>query len=289
MDKNNHILNKWKLFFYPLYPHHLFKSVRLMTILAVLIALRLLFGYINVPLPGVELSISIAWVPLMMIGWIFGPIYGFIVGIITDTISFLITPTSVWFWMYAIQEPIVGMLAGIFQGICYLRITKNNRNLIYDLLFEQITIIVFSITSMLSLLLWVDKGNIEYFNIYQIISVILIIIYLITMEIFTFIFLKSNEKNKQKILIFIYAGTLVTIITITFSFLLGPISAIQYLYYINGVYPENYIKYGTIFYLIPRILIESIKSPLETFILTSLIFATKPMMDRIYNYLNNQW
>lgn len=276
-------------FIYPFYPHHLFNSIKLMMVLAMLITVRIILGFISIPIPGVGISISIAWVPLMIIGWIYGPIYGFIVGMITDTIGFLISPTAVWFWMYAIQEPLVGLVSGIFQGAYYLRINNKKANITFDILFEQVTIMVFSLVGLILLLLWVDHGNIKYFSVYKSITIGLLCFYLLVIEIFTLIFTVKSKNNKKYLITFIYSSVLVTLIGVIFSFLLGPISAVEYLYYINGVYPDNYLQYGIIFYLIPRIITESIKTPIEAIVLTGSIFVINPNIEKIKNFLNNQY
>lgn len=288
MNKQN-LKQKILQFIYPFYPHHLFNSVKLMMVLALLITVRIVLGFISIPLPGVGISISIAWVPLMIIGWIYGPIYGFIIGVITDTIGFLISPTAVWFWMYAIQEPLVGLISGIFQGFYYLRINNKNANIIFDILFEQIVIILFSVVGLILLLLWVDTGNIQHFELYKNITIGLLCFYLLVIEIFTFVFIFKGKDNKKTTITFVYSSTLVTLISVIFSFLLGPITAVEYLYYINGAYPQNYIQYGILFYLIPRIITESIKTPIEAIVLNGSLFVVTPNIIKIKNYLSNQY
>ena len=112
--------------------------------------------------------------------------------------------------------------------------------------------------------------------------------YIIIMECFTFIQIKGFERHKQKTLTFIYATMLVTIVTLIFSFALGPISAVQYLNYVNGVYPDNYLTYGIVFYLVPRVIVESIKTPLEALAMFGLIMATQPILRSINNAIKNK-
>lgn len=191
--------------------------------------------------------------------------------------------------MYAIQEPIVGLLAGLMQGICQIRLNRKNPNVIYDIIATQISLVFFCVFSLVELLLWVDQGNIAYFNTYKIVAIVLIVSYFIVIETVVIVYIHNLEKNYAKIITFTYSNMLVTIITVIFAFLLGPISAVEYLHYINGVYPENYIKYGTIFYLIPRVIEESIKSPVETLVLTSSVFIAQPLLENLKNVLSNQW
>lgn len=56
----------------------------------------------------------------MVIGWYFGPVTGFFAGAFTDTIGWILRP-STWFWMYAIQEPSSWCDVGVLGSIATLR------------------------------------------------------------------------------------------------------------------------------------------------------------------------
>lgn len=74
------------------------------------------------------------------------------------------------------------------------------------------------------------------------------------------------------------------------SFLLGPEIAIQYFAFVNnGRVPDNIRKYGPIFYLIPRIIRETVKTPIQTLILTLLIVALEPAFGRIKSHISNSY
>lgn len=288
MDQNlkSHNLRK---FFFPLYEYKTLKQIKLLSLIAILISLRIIFGFFSVSLPIFRQTISIAWIPVMIMGWIFGPIYGMFLGFVCDTIGFIIHPTTIWFWMYAIQEPLIGFFSGIIASVCKLRRQNEHPNIIIDVLVHQIVTFGFSIISLVSILTWVDKGKIQYFEIYKNVTICLITLYLIVMECFTFYYLKNINDKKDNTLIFIYATILVSSLMMVFSFVLGPISAVEYLNYINGVYPDAWVKYGTLYYLIPRVAIESIKTPVESFLLYSLILVVNPLLNRILNQINNKW
>ena len=278
-------------FFFPFAPHRLFSSVKLMALLGALIALRIILNFISIPIAPIKMSISFSWVPTMLVGWIFGPISGFIMGFVLDTICFLITPNSVWFWMYAIQEPIVGFMGGIAASVCTLRMNREKANPMYDILVQQFMLVAFIGTSVACLFLWIDTGSsaLRYFNTYKIVTLVMLGVYVVIMECFTFIQIKGFEKHKERTLMFIYSTMLVTVMIITFSFALGPITAVEYLKYINGVYPSNYLTYGVIIYLVPRVVVESIKTPLEALIMFGLVVATRPVIRSINNTLANKW
>ena len=129
---------------------------------------------------------------------------------------------------------------------------------------------------------------VKYFDTYKIVTLVMLGVYIVIMECFTFIQIKGFEKHKERTLIFIYATMLVTIVIILFSFALGPITAVEYLKYVNGIYPDNYLTYGVIFYLVPRVIVESIKTPLEALAMYGLVLATRPLIRNINNTLQNK-
>ena len=192
--------------------------------------------------------------------------------------------------MYAIQEPIVGFMAGIISSVCALRLNKQKANPMYDIMVQQLMLMVFIGTSIACIFLWMGTGQeaIKYFDTYKIVTLVMLGVYVIIMECFTFIQIKGFEKRKERTLIFIYSTMLVTIVIILFSFALGPITAVEYLHYVNGVYPDNYLTYGIIFYLVPRVIVESIKTPLEALIMFGLVLATRPLIRNINNTLANK-
>ena len=290
MDKQ---LRKQKAirFFFPFAPYKMFSSIKLMALLGALIAMRIVLNFISVHIPGIGVSISFYWVPTMLLGWIFGPIHGFIWGFVLDTICFAMTPNSVWYWLYAIQEPIVGFMGGIAASVCALRLNKKKANPMYDIMVQQIMLLLFIGTSIACIFLWMGTGydKVKYFDTYKIVTLVMLGVYIVIMECFTFIQIKGFEKHKERTLMFIYATMLVTLMIIIFSFALGPITAVWYLKYITGVYPDNYLTYGIIFYLVPRVIVESIKTPLEALIMYGLILATRPIIRNINNTLANKW
>ena len=50
--------------------------------------------------------------------------------------------------MYAIQEPIVGFMAGIAASVCNLRLNRKKANPMYDIMVQQIMLVVFIGTSI---------------------------------------------------------------------------------------------------------------------------------------------
>lgn len=275
-------------FWFPLHPLRIFKSTKFLIIIAVLLALRILLSFISVPVPGVNLTISFSWIPIMVMGWIFGPVHGLVFGFICDSICFLICPTYLWFWMFAIQEPIIGFMSGIAKAIYEIRSNGDKKN-IYDFLVAQIILFTFTLSSLSGILLWANNNVLDYFNSYKYICISLSFVYFVVIECFMWIYLRNLKKQRSRYLLFLYAITLISVIMAVFSFLLGPISSVEYLKYANGEYPENYIKYGLLIYFIPRVIVQNIKVPIESLLFCSVVLIINPILNNYIMQLENRW
>ncbi|MCQ2748205.1 MAG: ECF transporter S component [Mycoplasmoidaceae bacterium] len=95
----------------------------------------------------------------MVIGWYFGPIVGLVFGAITDTISFLLPGGGIWFWMYAIQEPIIGLLSGLVGSVCRIRKSSQTNKITIDIIINQVMVIGFAIISSFALIYWLDPSH----------------------------------------------------------------------------------------------------------------------------------
>ena len=99
---------------------------------------------------------------------------------------------------------------------------------------------------------------------------------------------KKFKKN-NRYLLFLYAITLISIIMDVFSFLLGPVSSVEYLRYVNGEYPENYMKYGLLIYFIPRVIVQNIKVPIESLLFCSIVLIVNPILNNYIMQVENRW
>lgn len=291
---------KIKKFFFPFSPIKSFRSVRLLFLLAILLALRIVLGVLTIRIAPFNLSISIAWLPIMVMGWYFGPVVGLVMGAITDTISFLISG-GVWFWMYAIQEPIVGLISGLVAGLCTFRKSHEKVHIVGDVIVNQILIIGFAVLTYVILIIWLDPSKHfqghdddykKFYEIYKWVAVGGISALLVVYEVLMIITLTKKKKNKDhKIMInFIYTSGLVIVTMLIFSIALGPITAVEYLKFINGgITPDPFLKYGSIFYLVPRVAIEAIKVPLESTALFGVVCLFDKKVESIVNKINNSW
>ncbi len=273
-------------------------------ILAALIALGIVLSFINIPIPSVGISLSFGWLPTILAGWFFGPIYGIFIGISIDTLNFLIHG-GIWYWLYAIQEPLVGLITGLLSSMSYF--IKNRTNsirisfitfqifFVLFYLFTNLAIIIIANTNFNLFLILANKGNIGDLQISTLLIVIFVFLglFFILIEIIACIkykkmkFYKHTKNNENVDFYYICIVSIVT--TFLFSFLLGPVSTIEYYKYINNKLPNSYINYGLFYYLIPRIIKEMFKTPLYIFLLWGLVVSLNVSINRTKNKVLTSW
>lgn len=261
-------------------------------------------SFISIPIPSVGISLSFGWLPTILAGWFFGPIYGLFIGFSIDTLNFLIHG-GIWYWMYAIQEPLVGLISGLISSMAYFIKNKSNSIkvsfIIFQIffivfyLFTNLVIIIIANTDFNLFLILANKGNIGDLQI----SVLLIVIFVFLALFFILIeiiaclkykkmkFYQHNKNNENDD--FYYICIVSVVMTFIFSFLLGPISAIEYYKYINDKLPSSYIKYGLFYYLIPRIIKEMFKTPLYIFLLWGLVISLNVVIKQTKNKVLTSW
>lgn len=93
-----------------------FKSIKSITLMAMLFALMLLAKLFSLPSGFGALGISITYLFFSTISMIFGPIAGILIGILSDTFGYFINQTS---YMYFPGYTLDAMLSGFIYGICF--------------------------------------------------------------------------------------------------------------------------------------------------------------------------
>lgn len=100
--------------------------------ISILIAMSISFVIIGTRFAGItsfpSLKLSIAGLPIKIIGFIFGPVIGFIIGFTTDIISFIFIP-AFYYPLYSVALGVSGMLPGlaaVFFNYFYQRFSKEN-------------------------------------------------------------------------------------------------------------------------------------------------------------------
>ncbi|MGL5246346.1 MAG: ECF transporter S component [Mycoplasmoidaceae bacterium] len=285
--------NNWKIFLFPLYPINFFRSTILMALLSSLVALRVIMQFFTIPIPQFGLTLSIAHTPIIVIGWLFGPVIGFFTGILTDTICYFAKPTSPWFYLYAIQEPLLCMMSGIL-GSLYV-INKSKEKMKNEIIVSKLILYLFALFTLIILIIYAQPNNKfqgsndlkdnDFFNVYKYIAIGIIILFVIVYELFSFYLYKKKRKVER---LFLYLTTIGFLNAIIFSFLLGTISAVEYsrIFFPSN---NNFIKYGAMFYVIPRVIKESIKTPIQIILLFSIVMAVTPYFEKMINNILLSW
>lgn len=287
--------NKLKLFLFPYYPRKFFHNTSLMVLIAAMLALRLVLSYVKIGFPIFGMNLSFSWFPVYIVGWLFGPIIGLFFGVLTDTLAYILKP-GVWFWMYAIQEPLVGMFVGIFAGFYSLQKCKKN-NIYFQVLIQKLIVIAFILivlfvaafnSELLNNKTFSGNSKINDIKLYVILTGVSLIIFYIGIEAISFYNFKryKNNQTNTNYLLFSYISVLAIFMTILFSFILGPIVTGEYYKYMhNGRVNPKLIQYGLLWYLIPRIMKESVKTPIYIFLLYFVINAISFDYHKLLNLL----
>lgn len=91
-----------------------FKDVRKITGLAMMLSLMLLCKLISLPSGFGNLGISATYIVFAIASMIYGPFAGFVLGILSDTIGYLLFQTAyTWFIGYTIQAALSGLVYGL--------------------------------------------------------------------------------------------------------------------------------------------------------------------------------
>lgn len=196
--------------------------------------------------------------------------------------------------MYAIQEPIVGLISGIFGSLYFF----GNKNKKYIKLVWRIVTYAFILFATINVfknleIINDDKfyGSKNYSNefIFSIIIASLMISFVVLLEIINFVIYKKHKKNNRGYELFLFCSLIVIINIMLFSFILGPKIQLEYLKYIGSSIPTGYIKNGVIYLLIPRILKECVKTPIYIILLFSIVYALKKQYENMINIAKNKW
>lgn len=300
--------NKFIKFLFPFWPVKIFKSITGICVLAALLGLSILLNLFKINITA-GITISFAWLPGIIIGWYFGPIVGLLMGALIDTINWLIYG-GVWFWMYALQEPILGLIVGIISSLFnIIRNTKQHFSIC--LIINQIMLIGFIISSIFIVFYYTNPNNpffqsisnaenstsnmIKTTQLYLrwIILGILLGLFVIVEVIVGYryyLFKKDRDTDSIRFETFLFITIVALTSTVIFSFLLGPISAIEYYKFLNNTsYVPNLVNYGVMYYLLPRVIKECFKTPIYIIILTTLVCALNPAIVSFKNRIINSY
>ena len=114
--------------------------LRNLTVMAMLLALRVILGYFTIqPVPEFRFF-SITFIPMAMAAYLFGPWAAIVFGILGDTLGFLTRPMGMYFPGFAISEAAVCLIYALFT---YKQPVDDLRNLIVRVTLARICIAIF--------------------------------------------------------------------------------------------------------------------------------------------------
>ena len=114
-----------------------FKNIRSMVVTAMLIALDLALKLATDIVITEDLKLSFAFIALASIGMLYGPTVGFVAGMITDIVGFMIKPTGAFDIRFTLIEALGALLYGLF-----LYNAQNDRWLVPRVIAAKTTVVV---------------------------------------------------------------------------------------------------------------------------------------------------
>ncbi len=261
-----------------------------------MLAIRLILSFFSIKIPLLGINFSFVWIPVYTFGFYFGPCVGLFFGILSDTFAWLMSG-SVWFWLYAIQEPCIGLLSGMI-GSCFFMFNK--KSIKWLILIQQLIISFFTVFTIVIIFSYYNKiysnqainqNNAFDKKLYVILICIFLFMFLLFNEIQTIVMYLKYKSHKilNNYILYLYVSVLIVISIIIFSFILGPITQIKFYEFLNNDPPSNYLKYGAMYYLVPRVIKESFKTPIYILLVFSIVFAIKHQFNYNINSTKNKW
>lgn len=89
-----------------------FKKIRTLTTVSLLTAVAVVLGFFSITL-GDYIKISFAFIANEMVGMLFGPVVGSIMGGVTDILKYIVKPTGPFFFGFTFNAILGGLIYGI--------------------------------------------------------------------------------------------------------------------------------------------------------------------------------
>lgn len=90
------------------------KKTRDITLISLIFALMMVCKLIPLPSGFGDLGLSFTFLFMALIGIIYGPVIGFLIGVLSDTLGFFINSSGYFFLGYTLQAALTGMIYGLF-------------------------------------------------------------------------------------------------------------------------------------------------------------------------------
>ena len=97
-------------------------TTRMLVTLALLSAVEVVLARFIVPMPNPTMRFSIEAVPIIVAGYLFGPIPGMIVGLVGDAVGTLFSGYG-YNPVFAVPPALIGLCAGLMRQMLYKKVT----------------------------------------------------------------------------------------------------------------------------------------------------------------------
>ena len=88
------------------------RMIQRLTISAMLLAVSVIFGFFKIPISQVA-EIRLQFLPVAVEGVLFGPLYGGILGGLSDILCYIVRPTGPFFSVFTLSSVIQGVIYGL--------------------------------------------------------------------------------------------------------------------------------------------------------------------------------
>jgi len=198
--------NTYRTIFHKKYWIDTIRSVRKtkdITTISLMFALILLCKFIPLPSGFGDLGLSFTYLFIALVGLIYGPVYGFFIGTLSDIFGFFINSSGFFYWGYTLQAALCGFIYGLFFYKTKINFSKVLMcrlfvNIFMNAIWGSICYsVVFTTFPAFSI-----KFNEFLFTYISILSLPKNIIYLIPQSLFLFYFIKivSPILFRQKLM-----------------------------------------------------------------------------------------
>ena len=212
-----------------LFGMHKLHKISNITLLGLLLSMRIVLQLVGSFSIG-PTTISFTWITLIITGFIFGPFIGFLFGAIADTLGFLMS-SSPYLWEYSIQEPLIGLVAGVI-GFIYFNYKSNKW---IDFIIFEVLLTAFTMTAIIITLQehpdfnkaigHSTRTSSKSFMNNKIIPLVLVPIFYVVINILIGFLILKDKKNYR---IFLYISIIVIQAWIIWSWIEGPWAQIRY-------------------------------------------------------------
>ena len=132
------------------------QHIQRLTVSAMLLAISVIFGFFKIPLSQIS-EIRLQFLPVAAEGILFGPLYGGIVGGLSDILCYIVRPTGAFFPGFT--------LSAVIQGVIYGLLLKKDQSPLRILIAQALdTVIVSMILNPLWLMMLYGNSFIVIFT-----------------------------------------------------------------------------------------------------------------------------